>query len=242
MRLRLPFVTSILLVMIALLSGRLVDINGSVVIIDVGGVGYEVEVTTTALGTLGALSANNPTPADMLQEPGPLVVLHTHMVVREDAQLLYGFASRNERELFRALIRINSVGPKLALSILSALSLAELAQAVAGKDIAALTKISGVGRKTAERLLMELKDKMETLAQLFPAGTTPVGAGTSSVVVSVGAAQGEALTALVGLGYKASEVAPVLESVSSSPEGLEADTEELVRLALRYFYRQSEAG
>lgn len=238
MRLRLPFVTSILLVMIALLSGRLVDINGSVVIVNVGGVGYEVEVTTTALSTLGTLSANTPSAA----EPGPEVTLHTHMVVREDAQLLYGFASQNERELFRALIRINSVGPKLALSVLSALSLPELARAVASKDISALTKISGVGRKTAERLLMELKDKMETLAQLFPAAATEAGGVSNSVVVSVGAAQSEALTALVGLGYKASEVAPVLESVCSSAEGVEADTEELVRLALRYFYRQSEAG
>lgn len=232
--------------MIALISGRLVDINGSVVIVNVGGVGYEVEVTTTALGTLGTLSAGAPIStngaAGSFGEPGPEVTLHTHMVVREDAQLLYGFASKNERELFRALIRINSVGPKLALSVLSALSLPELARAVASKDIAALTKISGVGRKTAERLLMELKDKMETLAQLFPAGTAEAGGGTSSVVVSVGAAQSEALTALVGLGYKASEVAPVLESVCSSPEGVEADTEELVRLALRYFYRQSEAS
>lgn len=227
--------------MIALLNGRLVDINGSVVIVNVGGVGYEVEVTTNALGTLGTLSPDASS-ASKAKEPGPEVTLHTHMVVREDAQLLYGFASKNERELFRALIRINSVGPKLALSVLSALSLAELAQAVANKDISALTKISGVGRKTAERLLMELKDKMEALTQLFPAAAADVGSGPSSVVVSVGAAQSEALTALVGLGYKASEVAPVLESVCSSPEGLEADTEELVRLALRYFYRQSEAG
>lgn len=238
MRLRLLFVTSILLVMIALLNGRLVDINGSIVIVNVGGVGYEVEVTTTALSSLGTLSASAPSAA----EPGPEITLHTHMVVREDAQLLYGFASQNERELFRALIRINSVGPKLALSVLSALSLPELARAVAGKDISALTKISGVGRKTAERLLMELKDKMETLAQLFPAATAEAGGGGNSVVVSVGAAQSEALTALVGLGYKASEVAPVLESVCSSPEGVDAGTEELVRLALRYFYRQSEAG
>lgn len=222
--------------MIALLSGRLVDIDGSVVVVDVGGVGYEVEVTTTALGSFGASA-----PAALSSaEPGPEITLYTHMVVREDAQLLYGFASRNERELFRALIRINSVGPKLALSVLSALSLAELAQAVAAKDVSALTKISGVGKKTAERLLMELKDKMDNLAQLFSANGA--GAISSPVVVSVGAAQGEALTALIGLGYKASEVAPVLESVSSSPEGAQADTEELVRLALRYFYRQSEAG
>lgn len=222
--------------MIALISGRLVDIDGSVVVVDVGGVGYEVEVTTTALGALGASALASPSPS----EPGPEVTLHTHMVVREDAQLLYGFASRNERELFRALIRINSVGPKLALSVLSALSLPELSQAVANKDISALTKISGVGKKTAERLLMELKDKMQNLAQLFPA--SDAGTSSSPVVVSVGAAQSEALTALIGLGYKASEVAPVLESVSSSPEGAQADTEELVRLALRYFYRQSEAG
>ena len=222
--------------MIALLSGRLVDIDGSIVVVDVGGVGYEVEVTTNALGSLGVQHIGSPSPA----EPGPEVTLHTHLVVREDAQLLDGFASRNERELFRALIRINSVGPKLALSVLSALSLPELAQAVASKDLSALTKISGVGRKTAERLLMELKDKMESLAQLFPAADPAVGG--SAVVVSVGAAQSEALTALVGLGYKASEVASVLESVSSSPDGAQADTEELVRLALRYFYRQSEAG
>lgn len=228
--------------MIALLCGRLVDINGSVVILNVGGVGYEVEVTTTALsllgGSLGSLSGGSPT----LAEPGPEVTLHTHMVVREDAQLLYGFSSSNERELFRALIRINSVGPKLALSVLSALSLAELAQAVASKDIAALTKISGVGRKTAERLLMELKDKMENLVQLFPGAAGGAGSEAGPRVVSVGAAQSEALTALVGLGYKASEVAPVLESVTNSPDGVDADTEELVRLALRYFYRQSEAG
>ncbi len=223
--------------MIAQLTGQVVDIAANTVVLDVAGVGYEVEVTSAALALLPAPTSN----------PAAEVTLHTHMVVREDAQLLYGFASRNERELFRALIRVNGVGPKLALSLLSALSLGELARAVAGKDIAALTKIPGVGRKTAERLLMELKDKMENLAALFPASASPDNGLGADVVVSVTMSEvhSEALAALVGLGYRANEVAHVLDQIVAQRREsgeAEATTEELVRLALRYFYKQADAG
>jgi len=218
--------------MIALLTGLLVKIHENQVVLQVAGVGYEVEVTSGALAMLPVAGSGDP------------ITLYTHLVVREDAQLLYGFASRNERELFRALIRVNSIGPKLALSVLSAMSLSELARAVAGKDIAALTKISGVGRKTAERLLMELKDKMDTLAKVLPAGDAQPS--LEEVPAVAGEAQSEALAALVGLGYRAQEVAQVLDSVCASAAGADAlansSTEELIRLALRYFYRQSEAS
>jgi len=131
--------------MIGRISGILLEKNPPQILLDVQGVGYEIDVPMSTFYTLPALQEK--------------VVLHTHFVVREDAQLLYGFASNEERLAFRQLLKISAVGPKLALSVLSGLSLEDLAAAVANKEAARLVKIPGVGKKTAERLVLELQGK-----------------------------------------------------------------------------------
>src|SRR5512135_3729328 len=131
--------------MIGRLSGTLLEKNPPQVLLDVQGVGYEVDVPMSTFYNLPALNEK--------------VVLHTQLIVREDAHLLYGFLTHEERIAFRQLLKISGVGPKLALSVLSGLSLADLAAAVANKDAARLTKVPGVGKKTAERLLLELQGK-----------------------------------------------------------------------------------
>ena len=130
--------------MIGRLRGTLAEKQPPHLIIDVNGVGYELEVPMTTLYRLPKV--------------GEPVTVHTHLVVREDAHLLYGFFEKRERELFRELIRLNGVGPKLALALMSGLEIDELVRCVQAQDTAALVKIPGVGKKTAERLLVELKD------------------------------------------------------------------------------------
>ena len=132
--------------MIGRLTGKLLSKNPPQVLLEVAGVGYEVEVP---MSTFFGLPAT-----------GDAVTLHTHLVVREDAHVLYGFATLDERAAFRKLIRISGVGARTALSVLSGLSVAELAQAVTLQDTARLTKVPGIGKKTAERLLLELKGKL----------------------------------------------------------------------------------
>src|SRR5690606_12567979 len=178
----------------------------------VGGIGYEVEVTNNVLASLPARDQT--------------MRLYTHFVVREDAQQLYGFASRAERDLFRLFIRITGIGPKLAMGLLSSFKLPELATAVRKGDVAMLTRVPGVGRKTAERLLLELRDKLpETLA---PAAAAD-GEG--------GFALEEAEKALIALGYRPSEASQLVDSIKAEGE----TTEELVRAALRRVARQAEA-
>jgi Holliday junction DNA helicase RuvA len=131
--------------MIGRLTGVLLEKNPPQILLDVQGVGYEIDVPMSTFYNLPALHEK--------------VVLHTQLIVREDAHLLYGFGTVDERVAFRQLLKISGVGPKLALSVLSGLSLADLAEAVAGKEAGRLTKIPGVGKKTAERLLLELQGK-----------------------------------------------------------------------------------
>jgi Holliday junction DNA helicase RuvA len=173
--------------LIGRLSGRLLAKNPPQVLLEVAGVGYEVEVP---MSTFFGLPAT-----------GDAVALHTHLVVREDAHVLYGFATLEERAAFRKLIRISGVGARTALSVLSGLSVAELAQAVTLQDAVRLTKVPGIGKKTAERLLLELKGK---LVDTLPADTK---AGSSNDV----------LNALVGLGYSEKEA---LAAVKGLPPGL----------------------
>ena len=206
--------------MIGRIEGQLVEIVDNVVLVTVGGVGYELEVTGAALGQLSAGG-----PGSARTQP---VVFYTHFVVREDAQQLYGFASRAERDLFRALIRISGVGPKLALNLISGVSLADLAAAVQARDVAALTRVPGVGRKTAERLLVELSGKLPEVALLQPTATR--GADRS--------AGAEAERALVALGYRPVEAARAVERFRD--EALSA--EDLVRAALRQLARGAEAA
>jgi Holliday junction DNA helicase RuvA len=153
--------------------------NPPQILLDVQGVGYEVDVPMSTFYNLPAL--------------GEKVVLHTHFVVREDAQLLYGFATLDERSAFRQLLKISGVGPKLALSVLSGLSMAELAQAVASKEPGRLTKIPGVGKKTAERLLLELQGKF----------VAAVAGGAAAGITA--SADNDVANALVALGYSEKE-------------------------------------
>jgi Holliday junction DNA helicase RuvA len=183
--------------MIGRLTGKLLAKNPPQVLLEVAGVGYEVEVP---MSTFFGLPAT-----------GEATTLHTHLVVREDAHVLYGFATLEERAVFRKLIRISGVGARTALSVLSGLSVAELGQAVTLQDSARLTKVPGIGKKTAERLLLELKGKIvETDAK--PA------AGSSNDV----------LNALVGLGYSEKEA---LAAVKGLPAGLAVT--EGIRAALK---------
>lgn len=165
--------------MIGRLSGILLEKNPPQILLDVQGVGYELDVPMSTFYNLPALHET--------------VVLHTQFVVREDAQLLYGFLTHEERVAFRQLLKISGVGPKLALSVLSGLSLNDLAAAVANKDAGRLTKIPGVGKKTAERLLLELQGKFVA---------TGANATLSTVTVS---ANNDIVNALQALGYNDKE-------------------------------------
>jgi Holliday junction DNA helicase RuvA len=165
--------------MIGRLTGILLEKNPPQIVLDVQGVGYEVDVPMSTFYNLPALHEK--------------VVLHTHFVVREDAQLLYGFATNEERIAFRQLLKISGVGPKLALSVLSGLSLTDLALAVANKDAGRLTKIPGVGKKTAERLLLELQGKFAV-----------TGAGATQGA-SVASPSSDIVNALLALGYNEKE-------------------------------------
>jgi len=164
--------------MIGRLTGILLEKNPPQILLDVQGVGYELDVPMSTFYNLPVLHEK--------------VVLHTQLIVREDAHLLYGFLSNDERVAFRQLLKISGVGPKLALSVLSGLSLADLASAVANKEAGRLTKIPGVGKKTAERLLLELQGKF--------AVSVP-----GSAMGAVATHTGDVFNALLGLGYNEKE-------------------------------------
>ncbi len=201
--------------MIGRIEGQLVEVSDNVILLAVGGVGYELEVTHNVLAAL----------------PGRdrAVRLYTHFVVREDAQQLYGFASRGERDLFRVLIRISGVGPKLALALISSMTLAELAAAVGSDDVDVLVRVPGVGRKKAERLLVELRDKLpETVAVAAPSPAT----------AAAGMAVQEAEKALVSLGYRPPEAARLVASIKDQADSAEA----LVRAALKRVAGQAETA
>jgi holliday junction DNA helicase RuvA len=172
--------------MIGRLVGRLVAKHPPQVTLDVGGVGYELDVPMSTFYNLPAA--------------GDTATLYTHLVVREDAHTLYGFASLEERSVFRQLIRISGIGARTALALLSGLSVAELAQSVAMQDTARLTKVPGIGKKTAERLLLELKGK---LAEALPGAGGAAPAGTAADI----------LNALLALGYSEKEAAAAAKTL-----------------------------
>ena len=192
--------------MIGRITGQLAAAEGGEIVVDVGGVGYELQVS---LNTLFALPP-----------VGERVSLVTHFVVREDAQFLFGFLDQQERTLFRLLIKVNGVGPKMGLAILSGMSVAELQRAVASDDILRLTKLPGVGKKTAERLLIELRDKVDL-------STFDSAAG--ALVDTASLAADEAVAALAALGYRSSDAEKMIAKVNSG----ELSTEALVKAALR---------
>jgi holliday junction DNA helicase RuvA len=192
--------------MIGSLKGTLLARHPPQLLVEVAGVGYEVEAPMSTFYEL--------------PETGQAVHLLTHLLVREDAHVLFGFATEAERQLFRSLIKVSGVGARIALAILSGISVEAFARCVQSEDVAALTRIPGVGRKTAERLIVEMRDRLEqagsALAKSMPAGEAISPAD-------------EAFSALVALGYRGAEAQRLLKLV----EGKSHTTEELIRAALQ---------
>lgn len=193
--------------MIGFLQGTLLEKKPPTIIVDVHGLGYEVQVSMSTL--------------PHLPEVDHPIKLWTHFIVREDAQLLYGFINKEEQTLFRSLIKINGVGPKMALTILSSIEPQEFIHCIMQGDTLTLTRLPGIGKKTAERLLVEMRDKINEWEMPLN-GSKPIATPRS------GPAQ-EALSALLALGYKPQEASRAMASVEQ--EGLRS--EELIRLALR---------
>ena len=202
--------------MIGRLKGVLAEKLPPQLLIDVNGVGYEVEAPMSTFYQLPAV--------------GQSVELFTHFVVREDAQLLYGFSDRHERRLFRDLIKVNGVGPKLALTILSGIEASQFVRCVNEGDANALVKLPGVGKKTAERLLIEMKDRLKDWAtdpDVFE--LTATESGEASVSVREVDGREEAEQALIALGYKPAQASKSINAVYQA--GM--STEELIRAALK---------
>ncbi|AIK17615.1 Holliday junction branch migration protein RuvA [Glaesserella parasuis] len=199
--------------MIGRLCGRIIEKSPPSMVLDVQGVGYEVLMPMTSFYNLPDLNEDT--------------MIFTHLVIREDAHLLFGFVQKQERMLFRELIKTNGVGPKLALAILSAMSVSEFMSAIEQEELAKLIKIPGIGRKTAERLLVELKGKFSTLFHheisiLQPSGNLLSMASMSPV--------NEAIDALISLGYKAADAEKMVKKVNRKSE---STSEQLIREALK---------
>jgi Holliday junction DNA helicase RuvA len=203
--------------MIGRITGVLLAKENQQALIDVQGVAYEVDVPLNTFFDL--------------PHPGAPVTLHTHFIVREDAQLLYGFLDESTRTLFRILIRVNGVGPKLALSLLSGMDVGDFVRCVKTDDINALVKLPGVGRKTAERLILEVKDKLKE----WQGGQAIAGNGETVPASAKVNSLEEAETALISLGYKPQEAARAVVTATKLLEesGQVADSESLIRTALR---------
>jgi Holliday junction DNA helicase RuvA len=191
---------------IGFIRGKLVVKTPPHLTVDVGGVGYDIEAPMSTFYTLPAV--------------GSEVRLLTHLVVREDAHILYGFGTQEERALFRNLLKVSQIGPKIALAILSGVSVEGFTTLVKLQDSAALTKIPGVGRKTAERVLMEMRDRLDAVSEAAVSAVSPMAPSST---------EGEAWTALVALGYKPAEVTQMLKPLA----GTGGTTEELIRRALQ---------
>ena len=192
--------------MIGFVRGKLVVKAPPHLTVDVGGVGYDIEAPMSTFYTLPAVGSD--------------VRLLTHLVVREDAHILYGFGTQEERALFRNLLKVSGIGPKIALAILSGVSIEGFTTCVRLQDAAALTRIPGVGRKTADRLLVEMRDRLDALGASSAMGALPNGENRT---------EGEAWSALVALGYKPAEVTQMLKPFAGSG----GSTEDLIRRALQ---------
>jgi Holliday junction DNA helicase RuvA len=195
--------------MIGFLRGRLIAKHPPQLLIDVSGVGYELDAPMSTFYGLPATGAD--------------VALFTHLVVREDAHVLFGFATERERRLFRELLKVSNVGPRLALGLLSGMNVDAFLLCIEAQDADTLVRIPGVGRKTAERLLIEMRDRVKGFGQISGVATAP-GALEAS-----GGAQSEAFSALLALGYKPPEVVRLLKAVDASVQ----TTEEIIRRALQ---------
>jgi Holliday junction DNA helicase RuvA len=197
--------------MIGFLRGILIHKAPPQLLVDVQGVGYEVEAPMTTFYDLPAL--------------GQEVKLHTHLIVREDAHILFGFASETERMLFRVLIKVNGVGPKLALTILSGQSVAEFYRSVNDNDVKSLVRLPGVGQKTAERLIIEMRGRLPDLEQSV---STTLAQPSVSTAMQASPRQ-EAITALCALGYKPQDAQRMVQAIATEDKSCE----DIIRQALR---------
>jgi len=194
--------------MIGRLQGIILEKQPPQILLDVQGVGYELEASMTTFYNL--------------PECGEKIILHTHLVVREDAQLLYGFHSLSERLMFRNLIKISGVGPKLALTILSGMSADDFTRCILEEDSKALTRLPGVGKKTAERLVIELKDRLDKDdAVKLPGAPAKIEREANPV--------NDAVSALISLGYKAQQASQMVRALDVEDKS----TEEIIRAALQ---------
>ena len=200
--------------MIGCLIGEVFALEAPTVLLNVNGVGYEVD---TPLSTFCQL------------QKGQKVTLWTHLTVREDAQLLYGFLDAQEKTIFRTLLKVNGVGPRMALGILSTLSIDLLIHTVENEDINTLIKVPGVGRKTAERLMIELRDRFKTLAS----GSTAVNSTTTQIQFNSNSPVAEAEAALQSLGYKPVEAQKLINAVKADF----TEASDIIRAALKSMNR-----
>lgn len=190
--------------MIGSLRGKLSFKRAPAIIIECNGVGYDVETPMSTFFELPAV--------------GDELFLYTHLLVREDAQILYGFATDNERVLFRTLLKVRGVGARIGLAVLSAMSVTDFNRCIEYEDTAALSKIPGIGKKTAERLIIEMRDRIDKI----------IGSNAVKVTVAQGP-KSEAVDALVALGYKPAEVNRLISKLDVDGQS----TENIIRLALR---------
>ncbi|MES9947378.1 MAG: Holliday junction branch migration protein RuvA [Candidatus Thiodiazotropha sp.] len=197
--------------MIGRLRGELVHKQAPHMLIDVNGVGYELEAPLSTFFTL--------------PEAGQAVTLFTHLAVREDAHVLYAFATESERTLFRSLLKVSGIGAKMALAILSGMSADEFGRCVEEEDVASLVRLPGIGRKTAQRLIVEMRDRLAKLGDLTPA----VSPSQGGLAANPGSATTDAVAALVALGYKPQEAGRMVKAVGED----EMDSEGLIRAALQ---------
>ena len=191
--------------MIAFLRGKLVVKAPPVLVLDVLGVGYELEAPMTTFYDLPAI--------------GTEIMLYTHLSIREDAHSLFGFANEADRTMFRSLIKVNGVGPKLALTILSGQSAEQLHRCIHENDTAALMRLPGVGKKTAERLIIEMRDRLPQLEDSITAAITPI----------MGNAKQEAVSALCSLGYKPLDANKMVQGIHTEGKSCE----DIIRMALQ---------
>ena len=196
--------------MIGQIKGRLIEKNAPQILVEIGGITYEILVPMSTLYQLPDL--------------GGMVHLHTHFSVREDAQILYGFFDEESKRMFRSLIRVNGVGPKLALGILSGMSVDEFVQTVKSNDSDSMVKMPGVGKKTAERLIIEMRDKLSEWGSTDASSDLTLAPRSTFIK--------DAEIAMVSLGYKPQQAARAISQVLKNNPEID-DSEELIRFSLK---------
>lgn len=202
--------------MIGRLRGIILSKQAPELMLEVNGVGYELQASLTTFADLPEIDQET--------------ILHTHFVVREDAQTLYAFSSTQERSLFRTLLKVNGVGPKMALAIVSGMTAPEFVRFIDAGDSTALTRLPGVGKKTAERLIIEMRDRLKDI-EASPSDTTK--GDTAKPALPLHSLEEEAVNALIALGYKPVQASKMIAKVANAHDDAALGTEELIRIALK---------